>query len=214
MSSSFTPTSGFFGFAAARSDGRRPSCLEKALLANSLLTGAALTSALSGAGLAAGYGSGYGNGYGDGYYGGSGCGYSPSSSTSNPYDTYGSAAYQASSNAESTSELITGGEPSGRDPILSALGLANKNGHLDWPLGLIALPGEQSKHLREQIESVILVGATNKTINSFLVEDARLGLDRLQSQIESNRLSMTRGTYKDAQEFLGQLDHALKLLEK
>jgi hypothetical protein len=194
---------------AARSNTRRLSRLENALLANSLFNGAALNSALSGAELAAGNGGGYGEGYG-----GSGGGYSPSSSTSNPYDTYGSAAYQGASNVDSVSELIAGGKPSGRDLILSALGLANKNGHLNWPLGLIALPGEQSKLLREQIESVILVGASNKTINPFLVEEARLAVERLQSQAESNRLSMTRGTYKDSKQFLGQLDHALKLLQK
>jgi hypothetical protein len=127
-------------------------------------------------------------------------------------------AYQGTSDGNSVSDSITGasnaGESSGRDPVLSSFGLANKNGHLDWPLGLIALPGEQSKSLRQQIESVIVVGVSNKTINPFLVEEGRLALERLQSLAQSNRLSMTPGTYKDSQEFLGQLDHVLKLLQR
>jgi hypothetical protein len=187
--------------------------LQNALWMNPLLNGSAPNSALTGAGLAGGYG---GGGYGGGY-GGS---YAPSSSTTNPYDMYGSytAANQGTSYGNSVSDSITGGEyggeSAGRDPILNALGLSNKNGRLDWPLGLIALPGEQSKKLRQQVEAVILVGANNKTINPRLVEEARLALDRLQSLAQSNRLSMTPGTYKDSEEFLGQLDHVLKLLQK
>ena len=61
---------------------------------------------------------------------------------------------------------------------------------------------------------VIVVGVSNKMINPFLVEEGRLALERLQSLAQSNRLSMTPGTYKDSQEFLGQLDHVLKLLQR
>jgi hypothetical protein len=130
---------------------------------------------------------------------------------------YGSttAAYQDMPYGNSTADATSAGsESSGRDLVMNALGLPNKNGRLEWPLGLTALPGEQSKNLRRQVESVILIGVNSKTTSPRLIEEARLALERLQSLAQSNRLSMTPGTYKDSEEFLGQLDHALKLLQK
>ena len=118
------------------------------------------------------------------------------------------------STADATSSGTYGTNSAGGDPVLNALGLANRNGRLEWPLGLVALPGEQSNNLRRQVESVMLIGVNSKTTSPALIEEARLALDRLQSLAESNRLSMTPGTYKDSEEFLGQLDHALRLLQK
>jgi hypothetical protein len=131
---------------------------------------------------------------------------------------YGQAASPSTAYGNTAADANTGGsyatESSGQNSVLTAMGLPNRNGHLDWPLGLVALPGEQSHRLRQQVEAAVTVLANAKqTRNSPLVEEAKSALERLQSLTESNRLSMTPGTFRDAEEFLGQVDHALRVFE-
>jgi hypothetical protein len=166
---------------------------------------------------------GGGGGYGGGGYGGGGYGggYGYPMSSGNPYDMYGQTAAASPSTAYSNTaaDANTGGayatESSGQNSVLTAMGLPNRNGHLDWPLALVALPGEQSRRLRQQVEAAVLVSANAKPgANPRIVDEAKSALERLQSLTESNRLSMTPGTFRDAEEFLGQIDHALRLSEK
>jgi hypothetical protein len=104
------------------------------------------------------------------------------------------------------------------ETVLTALGLRVKNGHLDWPLALVALsPGEEVDNLRRQLESLVLVMSRRSSAgkpNTGLEKEARQALDRLQSLSYSNRFSMTLGTRKEAERFLDQLDNALQVVHK
>jgi hypothetical protein len=162
-------------------------------------------------------------GGGGGGYGGSpayayATSYGSPASSSNPYDTYGSSSAPSNYASNTAADSSRGGgysTESGNNSVLTALGLPTIGNHLDWPIALVALPGEQSKKLRDQVEAAVVVGASTKLAgNSPLVEEAKLALQRLQDLTERNRLSMTPGTYKDAEAFLGQIDHALRSMTK
>jgi hypothetical protein len=141
-----------------------------------------------------------------------------SPASSNPYDTYGSSSTPGRSASNTAADSSSGGGYSPESTtaaVLTALGLPTNGNHLDWPIALVALPGEQSKKLRDQVEAAVLVGAyTKPAANSRLMEEAKTAIQRLQDLTERNRLSMTPGTYKDAEEFLGQIDHALRSMTK
>jgi hypothetical protein len=144
----------------------------------------------------------------------------------NPYDTYSNMNYgnQAQSYGNYSKDAGAYGSESSKtyasnetERALTALGLPVKKGHLDWPLALDALPGEESRNLRQQIESLLLVmaRASQRTKgNAGLVEEAKQALDRLDAIFYSNRYSMTLGTRKDASEFLSKLDNALSALQQ
>ena len=168
----------------------------------------------------------YGGGMMGGGYGGGGSpayAYATANpSSGNPYDMYGqtaAASPSTTSYGSTAADANTGGsystESSGQNSVLTAMGLPNRHGHLDWPLALVALPGEQSRRLRQQVEAAVTVLANSKPgKNSPLVEETKSVLERLQSLTESNRLSMTPGTFRDAEEFLAQVDHALRLMDR
>jgi len=138
----------------------------------------------------------------------------------NPYETsstmkygnqesYGKKSYDSESAKDNANKEA--------ETTLTALGLPVKNGHLDWPIALDALPGEESRNLRQQLESLLLVmarGSQSTKGNAGLAEEAKRALDRLDSLAYSNRYSMTLGTRKDAGEFLDKLENALSLLQQ
>ena len=95
------------------------------------------------------------------------------------------------------------------------LGLPTKEGHLDWPLALVALPGEKTRDLLNQVEALILqmAGKPKDAANTGFAEETKDIFARLRSQMYSNRFSITRGCYKDAAKFLSQLDSAVKTLQ-
>jgi hypothetical protein len=142
----------------------------------------------------------------------------------NPYDAnigygnqsqlYGSYSKDAGAYGSESSKSYANKD---KDTALAALGLPVKNGHLDWPLALDALPGEESRNLRQQIESLLLVMAANSQGgkgNARLVDEAKQAVSRLDAIAYSNRYSMTLGTRKDASAFLAKLDNVLSSLGK
>jgi hypothetical protein len=100
--------------------------------------------------------------------------------------------------------------------VLAALELpTTKDGHLDWPLALAALPGEKPREFQKQVETLVLQMASKPkdAANSQFSEDAKRVLKGFRSQMEANRFSVTRGCRKDAERFLDQLDRALTSLQ-
>jgi hypothetical protein len=101
---------------------------------------------------------------------------------------------------------------SASDTVLAGLGLPTKNGHLDWPIALDALP--HSEDARRQVESAMVALAAYKgNANAGLVDEAKRSLDRLRDLVYSNRYSMTAGTRKEADRFLDKLESALKAFQ-
>src|SRR5262245_32884855 len=100
--------------------------------------------------------------------------------------------------------------------VLTALELpTTKDGHLDWPLALAALPGEKPRELQKQVETLVLQMASKPkdAANSQFAEEAKSVLKGFRSQMEANRFSITRGCRKDAERFLDQLDRTLTSLQ-
>jgi hypothetical protein len=148
--------------------------------------------------------------------------YSQSSSYGNDSDRSYSTANYGSQTQSYGSSLATytneTSKPSESDVLLTSLGLPVKDGHLDWPVALAALPpGEETRNLRQQVESRLIVMAKssgNGKANAEFDDQARRSLDRLEEMTHSNRYSMTAGTHRAAVRFLAQMDDVLKVLQK
>jgi hypothetical protein len=164
-------------------------------------------------------GGGSGGGYGGG---GSGGGYGGG----NPYQNYASLyGSQDQANTNSTSNgTKTSGAYSGKSSqennagtILTALGLPNKDGHLDWPLGLRLLrPDEDVRGLRQQIDALIQVVATSSSAgstNSGYVPEGQRAVEKLRFLMENERHSLSSGTYNEADRFLSKLESSFKNLD-
>jgi hypothetical protein len=161
----------------------------------------------------------YGRTPGYGYGGYSMPNYSMPTYGANPYQMYAMPNYGG---GEPNAVLIaSSGTPTEvtdnkeqRNP-LTDLGLPTKNGHLDWPLAIEALPGEKTRDLLKQVEALVLQMASKPkdAANGCLAQETNDVFARLRSEMYSNRFSITRGCYKDADRFLGQLDSAVKTLQ-
>jgi hypothetical protein len=137
-------------------------------------------------------------------YGGSSYGYggylptmsSPTSSPSNPY----AYAPPATSTDDGT--------------LLSAPGVPAKNGHLKWPLGLrILAPAPQAAMLRRQIDGILQLDTTQSggQLSAKDVRSATEATEQLRALLRKNsgRVAMAEATYRDATQFLDQLDLVL-----
>src|SRR5262249_27655446 len=184
---------------------------------------AAMMSGLGGYGASGGGYGGSGGGYGGsggGYGGGGGYSNQPSSSnTADPYQTYASK-YGSDDDTHSASTAIYGAnadqsrKTSEMAAILTASGLPNKNGHLNWPLGLRMLrPDDETRDLRRQVDVLIQGLATQQLSsqpNSSYVQQAEHALERLRLLAERERHSLSSGTYREVERFLAKLDRFLR----
>jgi hypothetical protein len=141
-------------------------------------------------GYGGGYG-GYGGGYGGGGYGGGGGGGAP---------------------ASPTVVLVTTPAPQGQEPInyFDALGLPNRDGHLDWPLGLRVLPpGPQTREIRQHIEELLQQGAQG---NAQAAEETGKALGKLRQYLAAaaDNGKLAPNTIDEARQFLGRLDDVVK----
>ena len=186
---------------------------------NPYLNGATMGGGSSGYG-ASGGGSGGGSGSSGGYGGGGGYSNQPSSSnTADPYQTYASK-YGSEDEAYSTAIAGYGGKSdqskktSEMGAILTAAGLPNKEGHLNWPLGLRLLrPDDETRDLRRQVD-VLVQGIAFQQLssqpNSAYVQQTEFALERLRLLAERERHSLSSGTYREVERFLAKLDRFLK----
>jgi hypothetical protein len=188
----------------------------------STLRQSGLTSLLN-AGLGAGYLGGVG-GYLEGGWGGYPIS-SSSDSTAYPYQSYmstsGNQDHAGGNVAASSTDAADSSQaynPAGMGLVLGALGVPNKDGHIEWPLALRFLrPDDEARELRQQIGALIQVLAIEQAggyLNAGDIHQTRLVLNKLRSLMESERYSMTLGTYKEADRFLGKLESFLKNLER
>jgi hypothetical protein len=102
--------------------------------------------------------------------------------------------------------------------VLAALGVPNKEGHLEWPLALLILrPDDESRELRQQIETLIQVLAIQQSTaypNPRDIHRTRRALGQLRSLMDSERHSLTAGTFKESDRFLKKLESFLKEMER
>jgi hypothetical protein len=172
------------------------------------------------------YGGGYGgsgNGYGGGSggYGGGGGGYGGSGGSNSRNSGTTSQDYAATSgNQEQAYGSQTTQQKNAVEmgTVLTALGVPNKDGHLDWPLALRFLrPDEETRELRQQIDTLVQVLASQQAAsnpNARYVHQTRIALNKLRSLMDRERHSLTSGTYKEAERFLDKLEGFLNEMER
>jgi hypothetical protein len=148
--------------------------------------------------------------------GSNGGGMSPYSygAQTDPYDA-GSPGYGADSRAGSEARS----EGKSLSLVLTAAGVPNSGGRLQWPLGLRVVGGPAGGELRQQIDALFRYGAEQTQtgpVSPHLTRELAASVRAMRTLLlrdREERFSLAHTTYEDAERFLAQLDHARKLLE-
>jgi len=184
-------------------------------------------------------GGGYGGGYsagGGGYSGGGGGSpfagnYTPGSSIPPAAVSNGTAGggyggtgghggdpYAGDYGKKSDTAPVAKREPT-KDPagkLLSALGVPNDDGKLTWPLGLrVLLPQSKCEEYQDRIETLLQTAAEqqqNGRVNANLLDEAAGAVEGLQGMLKTRQSNMMPETYGAAEQYLGKLRHAIKML--
>jgi hypothetical protein len=103
--------------------------------------------------------------------------------------------------------------------VLTAAGVPNQAGRLQWPVGLRVVGGPESDKLRQQIEALLqygawqtLTGRVSAHVTQELTRSVR-ALRKLLRRDREERFNLALISYEDAEHFLDKLDHARKLFE-
>jgi len=160
------------------------------------------------ASLYAGYGLGgygMGGGYGGGGGGGGG-GYGGSSGSNGP---------AASAQAQNYINDALAAKPRESNNVLTAYGIPNEEGRLQWPVGLRVLaPSATTDPLRQRIDSLVATLLEQKLqygrVDASLVEETNRAIDSLRQQLAGHSTDLSFTSYQDSRAFLARLQDALK----
>jgi hypothetical protein len=155
-----------------------------------------------------GYGGGSGGGSGGGYGASSGMGSSSGNSSGNGY---GQAAPSTATNVDQMAAYAAmqlGSQ-------LTALGISNKNGQLDWPLAFRLIPPGEDLETMMQTESAVqaavMQAAAGKAAPTILREATR-DVRKMRHWLREHEVGMAEGTYRAGNAFLGRIEGALKTM--
>jgi hypothetical protein len=101
--------------------------------------------------------------------------------------------------------------------MLSAEGVSNPHGPIQWPIGLEVLPGKEADRLRRQIEALVQnagsEGEGDKSNSDTATELSRAvgDLRRLLRRDEEERRGLSWAMYREGARFLTRLDKAAHL---
>jgi hypothetical protein len=122
----------------------------------------------------------------------------------------------ARNNANSSIPAYTPNNGQARQqPALTAYGIPNEDGAVRWPLAFRLLSPEKKRELLDPLEGELRVAATqavNGNPNPNILRQAKENLDTLYRWLHSHRLDLAEGSYRDADNFLRQIDGALKTM--
>ena len=119
----------------------------------------------------------------------------------------------------SVPQFIT--EPSNMAPevsrTLSAAGLSNDQGNLNWPLGLQALfPAATNRELINRIDARLQAAAVQKangSVDSDLIKETSRDAQKLRAMLQQREPYLQAPTYREADRFLTNLDSVLKEMQ-
>jgi hypothetical protein len=99
-------------------------------------------------------------------------------------------------------------------PIAAAtlFGLPAENGRLQWPLGLRILPTNETKALREQLDIVLYIVATQAAegkVNSLLIDFGLQTVRELRQLLRPRESAMSGVTFTEAMRFLDRAERGL-----
>jgi plastocyanin len=102
--------------------------------------------------------------------------------------------------------------------ILTAAGIANEDGRVNWPLGLQILPAPGSDERRQQIEALLAIAALQAMHGQAdsrvldQITNTTQELRQLLKKDHRDRFSMPEKCYEEAEQFLGQLLKSTRIL--
>jgi hypothetical protein len=104
-------------------------------------------------------------------------------------------------------------------PIAAAtlFGLPAENGRVQWPLGLRILPTDETKALREQLELVLYVVATQAAegkVNLVFIDFGLQAVRDLRQLLRPRESTMHALTYTEAMRFLDRAERGLTKIKK
>jgi hypothetical protein len=177
------------------------------------------------------YGGGYGGGYSQGSYGGSPYSGSYSPPMGQGQGSYGGGGSYGGAGDYSGQDYGNGGKKQKSDygqvakrdatkdassKLLTALSVPNEDGKLSWPLGLRVLtPQSKCEELQDRIETLLLTAANqqdNGKVNTNLLDEAAGAVEGLAGMLKARQSNMMPDTYSAADQYLGKLRHAIKML--
>jgi len=99
-------------------------------------------------------------------------------------------------------------------PIAAAtlFGLPAEKGRVQWPLGLLVLPADEAKPLREQLELVLYVVATQAAegkVNGVCSDFGLEAVRDLRQLLRPHKTAMQDVTYTEAMRFLDRAERGL-----
>jgi hypothetical protein len=103
--------------------------------------------------------------------------------------------------------------------VLTAAGVPNDGGRLQWPVGLRVVGGPGGDERRRQVEALLQYGAEQTRsgpVSQHLTGELARAVDALRQLLRRDReerFSLALTSYEEADRFLAKLDHARKLLE-
>ena len=102
------------------------------------------------------------------------------------------------------------------NPALAALGVANEDGAVKWPLALRLVPPDQKREL-DKLESQLQTAGTQAAagqVNPLVVDSARMSVISLHQWLRARRDSLPKATFREADLFLQKLDDTLQGLNR
>jgi len=136
----------------------------------------------------------------------------------NPWGTYGQ--NDGNPYAQISNQSEKSSEDASLERLLTASGVPNEVGRIQWPIGLRILGGKRPKPLRDQIDALFQVAATEAAIGSVhrnVTSQLTRDLDEFRQLLlkdKAERFLMTSRNYEEAEAFLEKLSDAEKVLQK
>jgi hypothetical protein len=101
--------------------------------------------------------------------------------------------------------------------LFDAVGLPSTDGHLNWPLGLRALPpGPETQELRRQVEALLQLAMAERSAgetDTRTAQEANRAVRKLRDLLSTRGIdTMASQTVAEASGFLNKIDDALQLL--
>jgi hypothetical protein len=134
-----------------------------------------------------------------------------------PGNLYGAGTSESAGGTGAGSETSSDGKSLSR--VLTAAGVPNDGGRLQWPVGLRVVGGPAGDELRQQIDALLQYGAEQThagPVSPHLTQELARSVGALRKLLRRDReerFSLALTSYEDAERFLAKLDHARKLLE-
>jgi len=150
-----------------------------------------------------------GGGYGGlGYGGGGGGGGLPAPSP-------GYAALQAQNYFN---DVRAAEQPRRSDNLLSAFGIPNDEGKVEWPVGLRVIgPAGVTDPLRQRVDTLVstLLGQRLQygQVDGALVQETTQSIDALKRHLAERSTDLSRTSYQDSRNFLDRLQEATRKME-